>query len=104
MVLIHGDTGNQGIPDMLIAGVYVDRRSDGEVVKNLHSALVFNRRTICEQPDAVLQFPADLVVVKPHAEAVILPAVPQTLGKKRRAGIPNDRICSFRCSISEPSE
>lgn len=59
---------------MLIACIDADRRSDGEVVKNLHSVLAFDSR-ICELPDAVPEFPTDAVVVKPDTEAVILPIV-----------------------------
>ena len=77
---------------MLIACVQVDRWSDGEVVKNFHSVLVLNSRTFCELPDSILEFPADPVVVKPDTEAVILPAVQQTRGKKRRARIPIEGI------------
>src|SRR5262249_16999978 len=91
------------VPDMLIACGHIDRRSDSEVVKSLYSVLVFNSRT-CELADAIFEFPADPVVVKPDTEAVVLPSVQETPGKKRDARIPIDRICSCRSSIPEASE
>ena len=77
---------------MLIACVHIDRRSDREVVKNLYSVLVFDSRAVCELPDAILEIPADSVVVKPHTKAVNWPAVQETSGKKRYARIPIDGI------------
>src|SRR5262249_15701703 len=104
VVLLDGHSRNQRVPNVLIARVQSDSRSEREVVKNLYSPLVLNgsgsRR---ESIDIVFEFAADDVVVEPHAETVILPAVRQTAGKQSKASIASERICPLGC-IPQPPE
>ena len=77
---------------MLITRDQSDRRSDGEVIKNLHSLLVVNIfRSGGELLDVSLQFTAEGVVVKSHSEAVIGPAIEKPVGKQGDAPVGSDR-------------
>src|ERR1700730_483359 len=81
-VLLRYHLSNERVPRVLIACDQSDRRSDCEVVKDLHSPLVtYAGRARCELADSVLQVAADLVVVVADAEAVIGPAVKQAVSE-----------------------
>src|SRR5260370_34799004 len=82
---------------MLITGNYSDRRTDGEIVKDLGTFLVLHcPLASCELREIVLQWPAYPVVIESRSETVILPAAEETAGKQRDARIAGDRICLLR--------
>ena len=81
-VLLRRYLSNERVPHVLIACDQSDSWSDCEIVKDFHPSLVtYTGGTRREQSDAILQVAADLVVVIPHAEAVIGPAVEDTMGE-----------------------
>src|SRR5260370_41963232 len=95
-MVFHHFSG-EWIPDVLITGNQSDRRSDGEIVKDLGTFLVLHcPLASCELREIVLQRLAYPVVIESRSDAVIFPVIGKTAGKKRYARIAGERYCLQR--------
>src|SRR5260370_39543844 len=102
MVSCH--LSSEWVPDVLVTGNQSYRRSDCEIVKDLGAFLVVDGGlAACELRDIVLQWPANLVVIKSRSQTIIFPPVKETTGNECDAGVAGNRICLFR-RISSPSK
>src|SRR6516162_7431502 len=89
---------------MLVAWDQPNCGCNCKVVKDLHAPFVLGSRCSCrEKGDVILQIPADLVVEKAEAKAVIFPSRQNAMGNECHAGIALHCVRISGC-IAPPSE